>query len=139
MAIHSIDFAQVAALTALQAQTGGEIDTRSVLYADLTGDGRDDAVVPIASGGTLGNLAFLVLTMKGGNPTAILTAVRDRASPGGIAMSIEDGKLVKTIGKYGPEDPRCCPSVLVKTTYRWDGSALQVESEREVSQPSGKQ
>jgi hypothetical protein len=33
----------------------------------------------------------------------------------------------------------CCPSVLVKTTYYWDGSTLQVEGEREITQPTQKQ
>jgi hypothetical protein len=138
-AIHDIDFGQVAALKTLAAQSGGQIDAQSALYADLTKDGRDEAIVPITSGGTLGNVAYLVLTMRSGAPVPILTATRDRSSPGGVFMTVEDGKLVKTLGKYGPEDPLCCPSELVKTTYRWDGSSLQVEREEQMKAGGGKQ
>ena len=138
-AIHEVDFAQVPAVQTLARQVGGEPDTQAVLFADLTGDRRDEAIVPITSGGTLGNLGYVVLTMRSGAPAPILTATRDRSSPGGIQMSLVDGKLVKTAARYGPDDPLCCPSTLVKTTYRWDGSALQVEREEEVQQPSQKQ
>jgi hypothetical protein len=139
LAIHNVDFTQVPAVRTLVAQAGGDVDTQSVLFADLTGDGRDEAAVPIASGGTLGNLAYVVLTMRSGAPAPILTATRDRNGVGGIFMAVEDGKLVKTTGKYGPEDPRCCPSALIKTTYRWDGTNLQVEREEELQQAGGKQ
>jgi hypothetical protein len=138
-AIHDVDFAQVPAVQTLARQVGGEPDTQAVQFADLTGDQRDEAIVPITSGGTLGNLGYVVLTMRSGSPVPVLTATRDRSSAGGIEMSVVDGKLVKTAARYGPNDPLCCPSTLIKTTYRWDGSALQVEREEEVQQPSRKQ
>lgn len=139
-AIRTVDPAQVPDVQNLLRQLGGgELDKQSVLYADLTKDGREESIVPISSGGTLGNLAYIVLTMRSGSPAAILTAVRDRSSLGGLVMSLEDGKLVKTTEKYGPEDPLCCPSTLVKTTYYWDGTNLQVEREDEVKQSSPKQ
>jgi hypothetical protein len=125
--------------TLVQQIGGGEIDPREVVYADLTQDGRDEAIVPVSSGGTLGNLGYVVLTMRSGAPAALLTVVRDRNTIGGITLALEEGRLVKTVGRYGPEDPMCCPSVLVKTTYYWDGSTLQVEGEREITQPTQKQ
>jgi hypothetical protein len=139
-AIRNVDLTQTVALQSFMRQVGGgEPDLAAVKYADLTKDGREEAVVPISSGGTLGNLGYIVLTMKGGAPASLLTATRDRNSIGGVMMNIEDGKLVKYIGRYGPEDPRCCPSMLVKTTYYWDGSALQVEREDEVKAGTQKQ
>jgi len=139
-AIRNVDLAEAAAVQTLLRQLGGgEVDKQSVVYADLTKDGRDEAVVPISSGGTLGNIAYVVLTLRSGSPTALLTALRDRSSAGGVQMSIEDGKLIKTTAKYGPEDPLCCPSALIKTTYYWDGTNLQVEREEEVKQSSPKQ
>ena len=50
---------------------------------------------------------------------------------------IEDGKLVEYSGEYGPQDPNCCPSVLRKTYFRWDGRKLQVEKEEKVPNPAG--
>ncbi len=139
-AIQSLDLAQVAAVQGFMRQIGGgELDKASVQYADLTKDGRDEAIVPVSSGGTLGNLGYVVLTLRSGSPAAILTAQRDRNSIGGVTLNVEDGKLVKYIGKYGPEDPRCCPTLLVKTTYYWDGANLQVEREDEIKAGNQKQ
>ncbi len=136
-AIRALDFSQVGAFQTLVRQLAGEYDRRTVVYADLTGDGREEAIVPVGSGGTLGNVAYQVFTLRGGAPAAILTTTRDQTTPGGMIMNVEDGRLVRTTGKYGPEDPRCCPSVLVKTRYRWDGSSLQVEREDEVKSTPG--
>ncbi len=137
-AVRNVDFTQVGAVTTMLRQLGsGEVDVRSILYADLTGDGREEAVVPIASGGTLGNIAYLVFTLRGGTPATVLSRTRDRTTVSGLAVSVEDGKLIETTGEYGPEDPRCCPSALKKTYFRWDGASLQVEREETVTNPNG--
>jgi hypothetical protein len=115
------------------------VDPRSVVYADLTADGRDEAIVPVSSGGTLGNVAYLVFTLRAGSPQAVLTRTLDRSNAGGFGIEVQDGKLVETVGEFGPEDPLCCPSVVRRTYFRWDGSRLQVESEERVTTPSKKQ
>jgi hypothetical protein len=97
-------------------------------------------VVPITSGGTLGNIAYVVLTLRSGKAQQILTRRLDRGSAGGLMMSLQDGKLVETTAVYGAEDPLCCPSTLKLTTFRWDGSQLQVErEEQQVATPGPKQ
>ena len=139
-AIRNVDPAGVPAVQAFMRQIGGgDLNRAEVTYADLTRDGRDEAIVPISSGGTLGNLGYVVLTLRSGTAASILTVQRDGNSVGGVKLEVEDLKLVKYVGKYGPEDPRCCPSSLIKTTYYWDGSNLQVEREDEVKQPAPKQ
>ena len=100
-----------------------------MLYADLTGDQREEAVVPITSGGTQGNVAYVVFTMKGNTPTLILTRTLDRSSAGGLRMALDEGRLGEAGAESGPEDPFCCPSTLRRTSFRWDGSQLQVERE----------
>jgi hypothetical protein len=136
-AIRKVDFSQVGPLQTLVRQVGGTFDPKTALYADLTGDGREEAVLPLSSGGTLGNIAYQVYTLREGAPALILTSTRDPSSAGGLVMNIEDGKLVRSVGRYGPEDPRCCPSALLKTFYRWDGKDLQVEREQEVKSTPG--
>ena len=139
-AIRDVNLLQAAAVVnAVRQIGGGDPDVAAVKYADITKDGREEALLPIASGGTLGNLGYVVVTMKSGAPSALLTLTRERNSIGGVSASLEDGKLVKYVGRYGPEDPRCCPSVLVKTTYYWDGSAFQVEKEEEMRASAPKQ
>ena len=135
-AIRSTDFAAQPAVKTLLAQVGGELDPRAIEYTDLTGDGREEAVVPVSSGGTLGNLAYLVFTLRGGSPNVVLTRTIDKTSRSGLKMEMEDGRLVELVGEYGPEDPLCCPTYLRKTYFRWDGSALQVEREEKGPNPN---
>jgi hypothetical protein len=129
-AIRGANIVQAPDVQAALRQVGsGSIDAASILFADVTGDRREDAVVPISSGGSLGNIAYVVLTLKSGTPTLALTRTLDRGTAGGLRMAVDDGKLVETAAEYGPQDPLCCPSVLRKTYFRWDGSKLQVERE----------
>lgn len=123
------------AVQSLIADTGGEYVQENVVYADLTDDGVDDAVVPIASGGTLGNLAFIVLTPVEGGTSVLLK--EQPAQSGGIALDVVDGKLVTLEPVFGPDDPECCPSMLRKTTYGWNGAALALEDEETVENPGG--
>lgn len=140
-AIHDVDVTQVPAIQTLLQQLGsGSVDARAVLYADLTNDKRDEAIVPVSSGGTLGNIAYVVLTMKSGKPQVILTRTMDRTTPSGLKMTVENGRLTETAALYANEDPLCCPSELRRTEFQWDGSQLQVAGEARIQQtPSAKQ
>jgi hypothetical protein len=138
-AIRSIDFSQDPATQDLLAKVGsGRVAQEAVLYADLTGDQKEEAIVPITSDGTLGNVAYIVLTMSSGKPKAILTRTMDRTAGSGLRMAVDGGKLKELVGVMGPSDPLCCPSELRTTTFRWDGTKLQVESETTAKQPSSK-
>jgi hypothetical protein len=133
-AIRAIDLKQTAPVQQLLKDTGGEFVQSQVIYGDLTGDGIDEAVVPVSSGGTMGDIAYVVLTPAGGGVAALPMAKGDTSS-GGIAVSIDGGKLVDTRPQYGPNDPNCCPSLLRKTTYTWDGQQLAVASTASVPNP----
>jgi len=136
--IRGIDLSKTNDVQNMLRQLGsGTLATRETLYVDVTGDQREEAFIPISSGGTLGNLAYLGFTLKGDTPMLILTRTLDRSNAGGLRLLFEDGKLVEYSGEYGPQDPNCCPSVLRKTYFRWDGSRLQVEKEEKVPNPAG--
>jgi hypothetical protein len=116
-------------------ETGGEYVQENVIYADLTADGIDDAVVPISSGGTLGNVGFVVLT-----PTDDGTATLLRELPsetGGIALNVVEGELIALEPVFGPDDPECCPSMLRQTTYAWNGAALALVDQQTIDNPGG--
>ncbi len=140
-AIEQVDFTKLPAIqTLLQQLASGSVDSKGVIYADLTGDKRDEAIVPITSGGTLGNIAYVVLTMKSGKPQVILTRTMDRTTPSGLKMTLDNGTLVETAALYAAEDPLCCPSQLRRTEFQWDGSQMQVAGEARIEQtPSAKQ
>jgi hypothetical protein len=114
----------------------GSLERGTIVYADVTGDLREEAIIPIASGGTLGNVAYLVFTQDKGAPALLLTRTLDRSSAGGLRVTTED-RLVETAAEYGPSDPLCCPSFLRRTLFRWDGSKLQVEREEKVAGAGG--
>ncbi|MBF6600896.1 MAG: hypothetical protein IVW36_10350 [Dehalococcoidia bacterium] len=132
--IRAVDLAQAAPVQTLVAGTGGAFVASQVIYGDLTGDGIDEAVVPLASGGTMGNIAYVVLTPSGSGVSALPLPKGD-ASSGGVAVSVVGGKLVDTRPQYGPNDPNCCPSMLRKTTYGWDGGKFVVASTETVTNP----
>lgn len=137
-AIRGVDIAaDPATTTEIQRLGSGSVNANEIVYADLTGDGRDEAVVPISSSGTLGNIAYLVFTLDKGKTKVILTRTLDRSTPSGLKMDVENGQLVETVGEYGPDNPLCCPSVLRKTYFQWNGSELSVEREERQQQPPG--
>jgi hypothetical protein len=138
LAIRAIDFQEVDELQDMIGQLGsGAVESGAIIYADLTGDLREEAVVPVTSQGTLGNIGYVIFTLDSGKPQPILTRTVDRSSASGLQMSVEDGVLMETRGVYGPEDPFCCPSQLRQTTFQWDGSQLQVQNEETVQQDPG--
>jgi len=136
LGIRELDLSKVDDVTAIIASTGGQFVQTSVIYADLTGDGVDEAIVPISSGGTMGDVAFLVLAASGRGTKTLLKEVPLGAS-GGLSVAVLDGQLVMTQAIYGPEDPNCCPSALRRTTYVWNGTSLAVQSIKTEVSPSG--
>ena len=70
--IRRVDFTQVSPLKEdLAKGLGDGVDSARILYSDLTGDGSEEAVVPIASGGTAGDTAYYVFGYQNGKPTAL--------------------------------------------------------------------
>ena len=135
--IEQVDLSQVPAVEDLVSDTGGELLPEETLFADLTGDGADEAVVPISSGGSGGNVAYAVLGYRDGDLEEIL-AVKPEPEAGRVTMAVEGGVLVETQPVYGPEDPLCCPSQLQHTYYRWDGEDLVVDHQETETAPSVK-
>jgi hypothetical protein len=53
-----------------------------------------------------------------------------------MALTVDDaGKLMVTEPIFGPDDPGCCPSMLQRTIYGWDGSALAIEEQLTEENP----
>lgn len=137
-AIRGVNFEAIDVLQDMMAQLGsGAVESGAILYADVTGDQREEAIVPVTSQGTLGNIGYVVFTLESGKPVVVLTRTVDRSAASGLQMSVEDGVLLETRGVFGPDDAFCCPSQLRETTFRWDGSQLQVEDEVLVQQDPG--
>jgi hypothetical protein len=131
--IRELDLEQHEAVQALLDETGGVYVQSDVLYADVTGDGFDEATVPASSEGTLGYLGIVVLTPAGEEARELVTVLPE--TTGGFAFDEVEGDLVVTRPVPGPDDPECCPSMLEQTTYAWNGAALAIESVEVVDNP----
>jgi hypothetical protein len=135
-AIRSVELQSAPAVAGFIDEIGGTYVQGNVLYADVTGDGAEDAVIPLSSGGTLGDVGFIVASLSGDQVEGTLSV---DAREFGVAVSIgEDGKLVSVEPVPGPDDPECCPSQVRTTIYAGDGDrGLTVESSEITANPAG--
>jgi hypothetical protein len=115
---------------------GGSVDPERIMYADLTDDAVDEAIVPVSSGGEGGDIAVFVYGYQSGSVTELLRALPEDQSA--ITAELKDGALVTSEPVYADGDPFCCPSQLRVKTYGWDGSALAVDGEELEQQPTPK-
>lgn len=129
-AIREVDFSTVQDVRDFTTENGGEVDPAAILYADLTGDGAEEAIVPVSSGGTLGNLAVFVFSTDIYGAVALLQVEPQGAS--GITADLQEGQLFTDEASYRANDPECCPSQITRRYYRWDGSALVVDHEEQI-------
>jgi hypothetical protein len=113
----------------------------NVNYFDVTGDGREEAIVDLAwitGGSAMPDLVY-IYTFRNGRPKLLWTfETGDRADGGLKDIHTENGKLVvelygknKVIGRdfYGGDDDTkngdCCPTMFTRTKYVWRGNRFQ--------------
>ena len=131
----TIDFADAAVRTPiLQHFGGGEVPKERVVYADVTGDRIDEAVAIVESGGTMGDLGAAVFEVREGKPRLLGYVT------GTGRVEVRFGREVQGIigvkqGVYAPADPRCCPTGIRETVYKWDGSTFAQISQQTVTAP----
>jgi hypothetical protein len=96
---------------------GGGFVAAPVQFADLTGDGKEDAVVRVDSGGAAGVVALFVFSTDGtGQLHAIYRNQRlDRAS-----TRLTKAGLSYATAVYAAGDELCCPSATTRRALRWD-------------------
>lgn len=124
-------------------------ELEGVSYGDVTGDGRDEALVTITAetGGTM-RPHWVFVYGAGSRAPELLWAFEsgDRAA-GGLKRVYADGGLlvVELLGRnmipsdpesFGAEDDTaqgaCCPSSFTRTRYAWNGRAFVLRGEPEV-------
>ena len=98
-----------------------------VAYGDISGDGRDEALISLFSGGTAGNLGLLVFT--GGAQKPVLVAALPGYKIGGV---FETGFLKVSQPLYAGFEANCCPSGFESTRYKMtDGKLVLVDTSNE--------
>jgi hypothetical protein len=91
------------------------------LFADLTGDGKSDAVVTVENGGAAGAVAAYVLTAEGSDSGALRVAFRNQSLYQGHVRT--SGPTVTVIDPiYARGDDVCCARHATERDYAWDAS-----------------
>ena len=125
--LHSIDFTAAPYAADLTRRAGGgDVIAERVRLVDLTGDGVEEAVVIVESGGTLGDLGVGVYQPTSSGPS--LAYFRRLAG----RVEIRGAALVILEGVPRPGDPACCPSEVRESTVEWRNGTFEVTSERTV-------
>lgn len=91
----------------------------AVVYGDLDGDGAEEAVVPVDSGGTGGMLGFLLF--READPAPKLVLVKSGYK---LGVSVEENQLAISEPHYVGFEANCCPSATVRTLNTLQGDRL---------------
>jgi hypothetical protein len=105
---------------------GGHPLLDNIIYVDMDGDGTEEAAITLNSGGTAGNIGFLVYRQA--TPTPQLTAWHDGYK---LGLLVEAGKLVVRNALYAGWEPNCCPSGFSFDTYTLQDEQLHLIAHRE--------
>jgi len=107
---------QVAHSVKVTLKKGGFVSSE-VLFADLTGEGKQDAVVTVDSGGASGIIAVYVFSAGTGKDLKVvyrnqrLYRAGARINPGPA--------LVYIVPQWKEDDELCCPSAYRETELKW--------------------
>ena len=97
----------------------------SVVYGDISGDGLDEAIITVNTGGTAGNTGVLVYQVDAANKVSLVGPNDFYTSFGYKAYGLLDkGDLVVGHVVAAGWEPNCCQSGYVESRYRISGGRL---------------
>ena len=116
---------------------GGFVD-RAIVFRDVTGDDRDDALIRIQSGGAMGAVALYVFSTAAGSAGSELKVVYRQQRLTRASTSVKGTTLSFRTSTYAAGDELCCPAKIVETALKWDRSkrAFVVVSRTDVVAPA---
>ena len=121
---------------------GGELDYARVKYADVTGDGKPEAMVilTIDTGGTAHPHCVFIFSLEDAATKRVKDLwdfeTGDRADGGLRRIYGQDGSLI--IERYVLESNwgSCCSKYFMREKYRWNGHKFQKEQDEKLDNPS---
>jgi hypothetical protein len=118
---------------------GGGFVAPDITFADLTGDGRSDAIVLVDTGGVAGAVALYVFSTHGEAEESDLRVVYRSQRLYRATTEAANGGLILRTPRFVEGDDVCCPAKLVERTYTWSDAAqtLRQRSTQEVAGPTG--
>ena len=128
--LREVDFEALPVAAALINRAGGgEVHAERVVFEDLTGDEREEAVVVVESGGTAGDLAVAIYRLQESRPLLALFA----KTAGRVEVRL--GLVVTSEGVFAADDARCCPSQLRERSYGWRDGEFVLLYDQNVDNP----
>ncbi|MEA2149809.1 MAG: hypothetical protein QOD69_1639 [Solirubrobacteraceae bacterium] len=118
---------------------GGGFVAPDTVFADLTGDGRSDALVLVETGGVAGAVALYIFSTDGEAADSPLRAVyrsqrlyRASVAPAGSSLRLRTPR-------FAAGDDVCCPAKITQRTYEWSPAAktLQLRNTAQFDGPAG--
>lgn len=103
-------------------------------FADLTGDGKSDAVVTVEDGGIAGVVATYVLTAEGSDKGDLRVALRVQSLYQG-SVRVSGPTVVIAVPRWVRGDDACCTGRSTERDYAWDAAkkAFAKQATRTVS------
>jgi hypothetical protein len=88
-------------------------------FADLTGDGKMDAIVQVRMPGAAGTVAVYALSTDATSDRRLRTVFRTQALYR-ATVAVAAGALVVTVPRWRSGDDVCCAAGRDRRTYAWD-------------------
>jgi hypothetical protein len=109
------------------------VDER-ITFADLTGDGRQDAIVRVDDGGAAGTIAVYVYSTDGAKKLRAI--YRNQRVFRGL-VAVQGATFLLSTPRYAAGDELCCPAELLERTLTWSTRAhrLVLRGTRQVPAP----
>jgi hypothetical protein len=89
------------------------------VFADLTGDGKDDAIATVENGGAAGAVAAYVLSVEGSSGGALRVVFRSQSLYQG-QVRVSGATLTVVTPLYARGDDVCCARQATERDYVWD-------------------
>ena len=97
----------------------------SVAYGDISGDGFDEAIITVYSGGTAGNTGVLVYQLDASNKVSLVGPNEFYAAFGYKAYGqVDNGDLVVGHVVSAGWEPNCCQSGFIERRFRITGGRI---------------
>jgi hypothetical protein len=96
-----------------------------VAFADLTGDGKQDAIATVETGGAAGAVAVYVFSVDGASDGKLRVVYRSQKLFRGLIRTDGATLFVRT-PVYAAGDEVCCASELLQRTLTWSKAAQRM-------------
>jgi limonene-1,2-epoxide hydrolase len=100
-------------------------------FADVTGDGKMDAIVQVRMPGAAGTVAVYALSTDGTSDGRLRAVFRSQALyRATVAVAVAGGALVVTVPRWATGDDVCCPAGRERRAYAWNARTHRLVRQR---------